>query len=368
MNVWVDDVSLTATTDLPAPVSPATWQTSDIGNAGNAGSVTTNASTFTVTGSGQDIWNNGDAFRFLYQTRTGDGTITARVASQTQADVWSKAGVMIRESADTGARNAFMAITPGNGATFQRRVTTLGSSDFVAYAGPVAPYWVRLVRVSGTNFAGYFSANGTTWTLLGATNLPAFNPTALWGLAVTAHNNNTNSTATFDNLSVTQTPVIAAVSNQTLVAGQILNLTNSLVNPGTPPLALTWTLLSAPTNATLNATSGVLNWRPLIAQSPATNVISFKVTDSSGASATQNVTVSVWSPARPVLSGLTYTNGQFSFNVGGNAGPDYSVLTSTNLVNWSLWQQFLAPLPPFWVGDAGATNASQRFYRVELGP
>ena len=368
MNVWVDDVSLTATTDLPGPVSPQMWQSRDIGNAGNAGSIGTNATTFSVTGSGQDIWNNGDAFRFLYQTRTGDGTLTARVASQTQADVWSKAGVMIRESADTGSRHAFLAITPGNGATFQYRATTLGPSANLAYGGPVAPYWVRLTRSSGTNFAGYYSANGATWTLLGATNLPAFNATALWGLAVTAHNNNTNSTATFDNFSLTQTPIIAAVSNQTLVAGQILALTNFILNPGTPPLALTWNLLNAPSGLTLGATSGGLNWRPTIAQSPTTNGIVFKVTDSRSASATQAFTATVWQPARPALSGPTYAQGQFSFNVGGSAGPDYSVWTSTNLSNWSLWQQFLAPAPPFLVSDPSATNAGPRFYRIQLGP
>ena len=39
----------------------------DIGNAGNTGYVATNGSTFTVSGSGMDILNKGDAFRFLYQ-------------------------------------------------------------------------------------------------------------------------------------------------------------------------------------------------------------------------------------------------------------------------------------------------------------
>jgi hypothetical protein len=261
-----------------------------------------------------------------------------------------------------------MAITPGNGVTFQHRGTTLGLTDNLAYGGPVAPYWVRLTRSSGTNFAGYFSANGTTWTLLAATNIPAFNPTALWGLAVTAHNNNTNSTATFDNLSLTQPPLIAAVSNQTRIAGQMLNLTNFILDPDTPPLALTWNLLNAPSGVTLGATSGGLNWRPTIAQSPTTNAISFKVTDSSSASATQYFTATVLPPGNPALSGPTYGNGQFSFNVAGNAGPDYSVLTSTDLINWSSWHQFLSPVPPFLVSDPSVTNSGQRFYRIQLGP
>ena len=35
--VFVDAVNLTANTQLPAAVSPQTWQTQDIGNAGNMG-------------------------------------------------------------------------------------------------------------------------------------------------------------------------------------------------------------------------------------------------------------------------------------------------------------------------------------------
>ena len=328
----------------------------------------TNSGTFTITGSGQDIWNTGDAFRFLYQTRTGDGTLTARVASQTQADAWSKAGVMIRESADTGARHADMVITPTNGVSFQRRVTDLGVSDFNFSAGSVAPYWVRVTRSSGTNFSGYTSANGTVWALIGSTNIAGFNATAFWGLAVTAHNNNTNSTATFDNFTITQPPVIAAVSNRTLLAGQVLALTNSIVNPGTPALTLTWNLLSAPSGMTLGASSGVLNWRPTIAQSPLTTNLSFKVTDSSSASATQNFTATVLRPVAPQLSGVTYTNGQFTFTVGGDTGPDYSVFTSTNLLNWSVLQQIVSPATPFPFTDLNTTNFGQQFHRIQLGP
>ena len=373
MSVWIDDVALSATTALPAPVAPPVWQTRDIGNAGNAGSVATNASTFTVTGSGQDIWNSGDSCRLLYQTRTGDGTLTARVASQTPADGWSKAGVMIRESTDTGARNAFMTITPGNGATFQRRVATLGASDFVASAGPVAPYWVRLARVSGTNLTGYFSANGATWTLLGATNLANFNATALWGLAVTAHNNNTNSTAVFDHVTVAQAPVIAPVRNQTLTAGQTLTLTNTILNPDTPPLVLTWNLLSAPPGLTLGAASGVLNWRPAIPQSPATNLVSFSVTDSSSPplSATQQFAVAVLRPASPPITQVMITNGMFSLLAGGDVGPDYTLLGATNLTAPISWLPLLtitpASLPVRLTHPSPMTN-QQFFYRVLLGP
>jgi autotransporter-associated beta strand protein len=370
MNVWVDDVSLTATTDLPATIPPGTWQTCDIGHAGNMGGVLTNASMITETGSGMDIGNNGDAFRFMYQTRNGDGILTARVTSQTASNPGAKAGVMIRESLDSGARQAMMAITPSNNAAFVCRSAALGGSSSKSFGtGLTLPYWVRLVR-TGTNLSSYASADGTTWSPAGSTNFAGFNPNALWGLAVTAHNNNTNSTAVFDNVTLTQTPVIAAIASQTLVAGQTLVLTNTLLNPDTPPATLTWALVSAPSGMTLGSSGGVLNWRPTIAQSPATNMISLKVSDSGSPalSATQSFTATVSLPTTPTFSALSWSNGVFGFTVNGDKGPDYEVLGSTNLFDWFLLQQLNSPVTPFQFVDPVTTNYNQRFYKIQLVP
>ena len=371
--VFVDAVSLTADTQMPVTVPPQMWQTQDIGNAGNAGSVTTNSGTFTVAGSGFDIGNNGDAFRLLYQTRSGDGTLTARVTGITQSNPWAKAGVMIRESLDSGARNVLMALTANNGVTFQQRGLALGTTA-ATVLGPneTPPYWVRLVR-SGTNFTGYVSMSGVSWTQVGTTNITGFNATALWGLAVTANNNNTNNVATFDNVTTTQPPLIATVANQTLIAGQVLVVTNTIVNPDTPPLTLTWATVTAPSGVNLNSSSGVLNWRPAIAQSPSTNTISFKVTDSGtpALSATQSFLATVISPAKPALSAAQLTNGIFSLQVSGDSGPDYTLLGATNLnapVTWLPLNTNLSAMPPFGFTDTSATNFSQRFYRVRLGP
>ena len=84
----------------------------------------------------------------------------ARVTSVQNIDPWSKAGVMIRESLATNAANAFIAVTPGNGVTWQYRSSTGGSTtDNNATGGLSAPYWVKLVR-SGNTFTGYRSPDG----------------------------------------------------------------------------------------------------------------------------------------------------------------------------------------------------------------
>ena len=55
------------------------WQTKDIGTVGLAGTYSESAGTHTVRGAGADMYGTADAFRFAYQTITGDVTITARV-------------------------------------------------------------------------------------------------------------------------------------------------------------------------------------------------------------------------------------------------------------------------------------------------
>jgi len=351
-------------------VSPlGLWNDADIGSVGVTGGSAISGTNYTLLGSGADIWGTTDVFHFVYQTNSGDGTLTARVTSQTAADPWSKAGVMIRASTATNAQNVFVCVTPGNGLSFQDRLTTGGASYNTVVGGIVTPYWVRLTR-SGTTFTAQRSDDGVSWVTVGSSNVTGFATTALWGLAATAHNNALASAATFDNVALPNAaPVLAAISNRTLTAGQTLTLTNSATDANVPPQTLTWSLLAAPAGMTLNPTNGILSWRPTIAQSPTTNSISVVVTDNGtpSLSATNNFTVTVLKPANPVVSGAGMNNSRFNFTVNGTNGPDYIVLTSTNLASWlPLWTN-LSPVLPFNFIDA-TTNSNQRFYRVLLGP
>jgi endoglucanase len=186
--------SAEATFDLPYP-----WATQDVGAAGFAGSATINNGLFAVAGSGADIWDTADAFRFLYVPVTGNCVITARVLAVQNTDPWAKAGVMIRESLNANSANALVAVTPGNGVTFQYRSTTGGTSGFNNTTALNAPYWVRLVR-SGNTFTAYRSPNGVTWTQQGTPQTFAMSATVYVGLALTSHNNSSLGTATFDNV------------------------------------------------------------------------------------------------------------------------------------------------------------------------
>jgi hypothetical protein len=114
-----------------------------------------------------------------------------------------------------------------------------------------------------------------------------------------------------------------------------------------------------------------LTWRPAIAQSPSTNLITVVVADNGTPplSATQSFNVVVLRPATPVFAAPVFTSGQFQFTISGSVGPDYSVDTATNLPG--SWQLLLTTNPaalPFSLKDSGSTNFPQRYYRVWLGP
>ena len=111
---------------------------------------------------------------------------------------------MIRESLASGARNAAMIVSPGNGLAFQRRTKSGTNTKRTSGGNFSAPYWVRLVR-SGSNFTAYRSPDGVTWTLVGSVSMTMSN-TAYIGLAVTSRDNSTLNTSTFDNVSVVALP------------------------------------------------------------------------------------------------------------------------------------------------------------------
>ena len=207
---------------------PYPWLSQNIGSVGVAGNVHFDEGVFTVGGSGADVWGTADAFRFAYMAVNGNCTITARVLSVPDTDGWAKAGVMIRASLAANAANAYIAVSPGNGVTWQYRTTAGGNSGNSATAGLNAPYWVRLVR-SGNTFTAYRSPDGTNWTQQGGAQSITMGTTVYVGLAVTAHNNSSVCNATFDNVSL---PGWQNVLPPSAPASLAANAANSQVNLG----------------------------------------------------------------------------------------------------------------------------------------
>ncbi len=171
--------------------------------------VTETAGTFSVTGSGADIWGASDQFTYVFKTLDGDGAITARVVSiGPGTNTWAKGGVMIRDSLNGNATHAMTVLTAntdgtaGNGACVQYRgaagSTSAGSNSASVIA---APYWVRMER-TGDTLTGFISPDGNAWDPLGTTTILMTPPLHI-GLCVTSHQAGEDRTYQFDSVSTT---------------------------------------------------------------------------------------------------------------------------------------------------------------------
>jgi regulation of enolase protein 1 (concanavalin A-like superfamily) len=118
---------------------------------------------FTVGASGHDIWDAADDFRFVYKRLSGDGSVTVKVESLVNTNVWAKAGVMIRQSLDADSAMAYMIQSVTNGVSFGWRQTPAGTPGSQTQTGIVAPQWVKLTR-TGNAFTAQYSADGKAWT------------------------------------------------------------------------------------------------------------------------------------------------------------------------------------------------------------
>ncbi len=186
---------------LPASAAlPDGWSSEDVGSVGVPGSGDHAEGTFTVSGSGADVWGTSDELQFVSRTLTGDGTIVARVTAVDAVDPWAKVGVMIRESVSAASAHAFMLVSPGRGLAFQRRVSAGGVSTNTGGGSGTAPAWVRLTR-TGHVVTAYRSVDGLTWTPVGSETI-VMAATVHVGLAVSSHRDGQSASASFQHVVV----------------------------------------------------------------------------------------------------------------------------------------------------------------------
>ena len=166
------------------------------------------AGTYTIVAAGADIWKVADEFHFAYKELASNQTISiiAKVESLEPINNDSKAGIMIRDSLEPGARNAALLLTPDpdKGLRLQIRnstdgATTRGDNDMDPNA--MAPYWLKLERTSGGLIRAYYSPDGSDWTRFNLKQVSMTSPVYV-GLAVTSHDTATTCEGVFSNVTI----------------------------------------------------------------------------------------------------------------------------------------------------------------------
>lgn len=260
--VTVNGQAVNSSTFTITPLPPG-WSDGDIGSVGIAGSATYANGVFTGKGSGTGITSSADQIHFVYQPLSGDGTIVARVVT----DSAGLAGVMIRETLNANATYA-TTICEAASVYFYARTTTGGGAVQAGSTGHALPYWVKVVR-SGSTFTSYASLDGVNWIQLGTETITMATNTYV-GLVVSSASNSTLATATFDNVSVSSSaspaPQITGVSATTGAVGSQVVISGSgfgtsqggsTVTLGGNPLTVNaWSSTSITVTISTGATSG----------------------------------------------------------------------------------------------------------------
>jgi len=151
----------------------------------------------------------------------------------------------------------------------QYRNSSGGSAAESSAVSGTAPAWIELVR-NGSSFSGYYSTSTsmpTSWTLIATEAVSRMSTSALVGIAVTSHDQGTNTTDSLSNLQITgtsQTPAVAiaaATSAQTITAGGSANLSVLGVDDaGASGLTYTWAATpSTGVTFTANASNAAAN-------------------------------------------------------------------------------------------------------------
>lgn len=170
---------------------PPPWFATDVGSVAISGSSSYLDQKFTLQGTGMDVGGMADSFHFASLPVNGDGTITARLSSRLLGGTSDdKVGLMVRDGIAAGAVNfslfvdALVRSGEANRARVSYRSSSNASTTFGGEGPAVGiPEWLKVVR-SGNSFSGYFSDDGSTWTLVASTTISNMPASARFGLFV----------------------------------------------------------------------------------------------------------------------------------------------------------------------------------------
>jgi hypothetical protein len=177
---------------------PAPWTNRDIGDVGVAGSATFSNGTFTVAGSGLDIWGAADSFQYLFQPLTGDGEIVVRVATLQNTNANAKAGVMLRGSLDASAPHVMLDAAVDGSIELISRSSAGAQATFLAAAMQSRPIWLKLTR-TGSLVTASVSYDGAAWAVFTSTSVDGL---AYAGMVVTSADRTVSNVSTFDSATV----------------------------------------------------------------------------------------------------------------------------------------------------------------------
>ena len=207
-------ISLSA--QAPAPLGPFE-HAQDVGAVLHPGITRYDpaAKTYTLTGSGENMWFGKDEFQFVWKKASGDLSLAADIHFVgNKGNNHRKAVLMIRQSLDTGSPAVDVAFHGDGLTSLQFRDTADGDTHEVESA-ETAPQRVCLEKRGDRLYAFVSGADGKLHPAGAAIRL-SFSGEFYVGLGVSAHDKNASETAVFSD--VTLKPLPQSTGTPTLLS------------------------------------------------------------------------------------------------------------------------------------------------------
>jgi TolB protein len=179
----------------------------DVGTVLHAGSAEFDAASqsYTVTGSGLNMWSTADAFHYVWCQAHGDLALTADLAfPHPGQDPHRKACLVIRQSLDAGAAYVDAALH-GDGLTSLQFRADQGATTHEVQSNVSAPQRLRIEK-RGAYIRLYVAAEGDELTFSGAATRITFAAPFYVGIGVCAHNKDVTETAVFSQVEFDMLP------------------------------------------------------------------------------------------------------------------------------------------------------------------
>lgn len=178
----------------------------DIGDVNHPGSAEYNSEnkTYIVSGSGENMWFNEDAFHFIYKKISGDVSLAATIEWAGEGVHYHrKAGVIIRQNLDPDSPYAD-AITHGDGLTsLQYRDEKGGLTHQIEiFTKPLKKIRLK-IKKEGDNFYMSFAENDEELKPAGGSYRIKFEEPFYIGLAVCSHDSTVIEKAVFSDVEIT---------------------------------------------------------------------------------------------------------------------------------------------------------------------
>jgi len=173
----------------------------DIGTVVHPGAASFDSSArrYTISGSGENMWFNRDAFHYVWKQAVGDLALTADVAFVGNgAEPHRKACLIVRQSLDPDSAYVDVALH-GDGLTSLQFREARGASTHEVQSSTKAPRRLRIEK-RGKYVLMYLAAEGQEPAYSGAAVRIALQEPFYVGLGVCAHNKDVTETAVFSNV------------------------------------------------------------------------------------------------------------------------------------------------------------------------